>query len=140
MARNETYSFKDFTGQSLAHIPVNELTGDIVGSCFSHETPGTIVFPTNMVAVFKRCNLDNCIIPVGCTIESDKGIASSQRRFKVQNDLEDWEINEADEPTEPLSKKYFESLGLSTDPKDIPIEKREGESVTQEKERLLREA
>jgi hypothetical protein len=143
MAINKEYSFKDFTNKSLLAVPVEELTGDIVGSCFYQEgAPDTHIFPESMTGVtFKRCNLDNVYIPVGNTVTDADGVSSSQERVMVQNDQEDWKVNEVNAPIEPVNKKRFlrlkaeiEAKNLllavedkittipSIDPADIPVE------------------
>jgi hypothetical protein len=141
MAINEKYSFGDFTGQDLSSEPPEDFNGDIVGSCFYQENaPDSEIFPSGITSIFKRCNLDNVKIPAGATVQSESGIDSSSRKINIQNDLEDWVLDESLNPVEPINKKQFQDLGLSIDPNDIPAEKRTGESVTQEKERLLAEA
>lgn len=86
------YSHKDFTGRNLTAHKIEPQV--IRGSCFSQETPDSVVFPADMTGVtFEYCNLDNCVIPAGNTV-----IGGSQRRFQVQNDLNDWEIDEQNIP------------------------------------------
>ena len=119
---NKKYSFKDFTAQSFASVDPSEFNNtEIVGSCFYQEAePDTEVFPAGMVGVtFKRCNLDNVKIPPGNTVEG----SCCHRKIKVQNDLEDWFLDTSLKPVEPMSKKKFIELGISTDPKDIPATK-----------------
>jgi hypothetical protein len=141
MAINEAYSFKDFTGQDLSSVSKDELNGIIKGACFAQLSPNTVIFPSDMVATFQRCNLDNVTIPDGCTVEGADGIVSTQKKIKMQNDLEDWIVDGDNKPIEPLDKAKFIELNLSYDPKDIPIEKRSGdESLIDETERLAREA
>jgi len=120
---NDDYSFKDFTGRSNL-----EVSGIVYGSCFSQEIPDNHIFPNDMTGVtFIKCNLDNVFIPVGNTI-----IDCSQRRFFVQNDKNDWLINDwqdwlldvNDKPTMPTNHKYFTKFGLPMPlPEDIPIAK-----------------
>ena len=50
-------------------------------------------------------------------------INCSQRRFKVQNDLRDWEIDHTDKPIKVINEKYWEMSGYSIDAKDIPLQK-----------------
>lgn len=109
------YSFKDFTNRSLRDA--KDLNGKtIYASVFLQEIPDSRIFPENMKGVtFVNCNLDNVYIPPGNTV-----IGGSQRRFRVQNDLRDWLIDENNKPIEPLDKEYWESEGYSVDPKDIP--------------------
>lgn len=116
---SDKYSKKDFTGWDLtANKDMSGLT--IEGSCFSHETPDSIVFPEEMTGtIFIDCNLDNCIIPDG-----NKVIGGSQRRFKVQNDLNDWVVGEDDKPTAIIDHAIFEKYGKTPPrPEDIPAEK-----------------
>lgn len=129
---NEKYSYKDFMGQSFTHLPASDFNNsEIVGSCFYQQAaPKTKVFPVGITGVrFIRCNLDNVLIPSGNTVEPD----CCHRKIMIQNDLEDWLVDDSGKPIEPISKKTFENLGLSIDSKDIPEEKRVGDSVTQAK-------
>lgn len=119
-----TYSHKDFTGRNLTERKdMNGLT--ITGSCFSQEIPDSIVFPEDMHDVtFINCNLDNCYIPpFGNVING-----GSARRYKIQNDLNTWEIDENDIPTTVVDCDYFYKFKLMhPHPKDIPeklVEKR----------------
>lgn len=112
------YSNKNFTGWDLTD---REDLHDMVieGSCFSHEKPDSIVFPEKMTGVtFIDCNLDNCFIP-----EGNKVVGGSQRRFEIQNDLNDWIVDENGEPEKPIDHTIFEKLDLPIpDPADIPDE------------------
>ena len=111
------YSHKDFTGRDLSlRTDMNGLT--IVGSCFSHEKPDTRCFPEDMHDVtFINCNLDNCYIPP--FNNTTKGC--SRERFAVQNDLNDWIIDEEDNPVAVMDYHYFWKMGLPhPHPKDIP--------------------
>lgn len=47
----------------------------------------------------------------------------SRRRFKIQNDLRDWEIDDKDKPVKVINQKYWDLEGVSVDPKDIPAQK-----------------
>lgn len=125
---NEIYSFKAYPyhGLSLKDRPVAEFNNsEIVGSCFYQEwLKGDAkvlkdIFPDGMTGVvFKRCNLDNIKIPAGNTVDPD----CSNRRIKVQNDLEDWILNTNDEPDEPIDKAAFIRLNISINPTDIPAQ------------------
>lgn len=112
------YSFKDFTGHDLSlNTDMDGLV--IYSSNFSHETPDSKVFPQNLMGTtFIKCNLSNCEIPDGNLV-----IDCNQKRFKVQNDLRDWELDESDQPIKVLNEKFWNQKGFSVDPKDIPIEK-----------------
>lgn len=50
-------------------------------------------------------------------------INCSQKRFTVQNDLRDWEIDHMNKPVKVVNEKYWDQVGLSIDPKDIPLQK-----------------
>jgi hypothetical protein len=114
--KNEKYSHKNFTDQILTHTDPSEWDDtDVIGTCFYNQKPLTEVFPSEIKNVkFIGCNLDNIIIPDGCTIEG-----GCHRLIQVQNDGEDWLIDKDLNPIEPLNKTQFEKLGLSIDPKDI---------------------
>ena len=87
------YSNKDFTNRDLREV--EDINGQtITGSCFSQERPNTHVFPFDMKGVtFINCNLDNCFIPAGNTVQG-----GSQRRFRAQDDGFDWLIDESGLP------------------------------------------
>lgn len=138
MAINEKYSYKDFLDKDLTSLPASDFNNsEIVGSCFYQQAkPDTQVFPTRMTGVaFIRCNLDNVLIPSGNTIKSD----CCHRKIVIQNDLEDWIVDDLGKPVEPVNRKVFERLGLSIDPKDIPLTK-ETVSVTKTKEEDAKQA
>jgi len=118
MAVNDEYSKKDFTNQDLTKESADDFNNsEIVGSCFFQHTVRTDVFPSAMTGVtFEKCNLDNCVIPAGNTV--DKSCAHNQ--FIVQNDGCKWIVDASDDPTEPLNEKIFDHYSLSKDPADIP--------------------
>lgn len=120
MAVNLKYSFGDFTGQTLTHLPASDFRGDIIGSCFSQEALDTIVFPAGITATFLRCNLDNCVIPVGASVGSTQGINSTTKRIAIQNDKESWFVDGDNNPIEPMNKAEFIKYRISVDPADIP--------------------
>src|SRR3990172_7203377 len=116
MASSERYSFRDFTGHDLTTMI--DMSGIVIeGSCFSHEEPDSVVFPPSMTGTtFIDCNLDNCAIPPGNTV-----IRGSERRFKVQNDLNDWEIDGSNKAVRPVFWQVFVKYGLPLPkPEDIP--------------------
>lgn len=118
---NDSLSYKDFTGQSLKHLDPAEFNGrEIVGSCFWQENkPDSDIFPDGIEGtIFTRCNLGNVLIPPMCYVNDD----CSYPRVKVQNDAEDWVIDEDNNPIEPLNKKRFIAEGKSLDPKNIPTD------------------
>lgn len=47
-------------------------------------------------------------------------IQCSQKRFQVQNDLRDWEIDDGGDPVKVINEKLWVSKGISVDPKHIP--------------------
>ena len=136
MAQNTKYSNKDFTGRKLVNTSaIDWNNSEVVNSCFSQETPDTEVFPAGITGVvFQRCNLDNVVVPPTCTVEG-----GCHRRWKVQNDLEDWFIDVDGNPIEPMNKGHFQKLGLSIDPKDIPKVKLEKNIVHEKIEELDKE-
>lgn len=108
-------SLKDFTGRRVVTSDVS--SGDcIYGSCFSQETPDTNVFPIEVDGLtFIKCNLDNVEIPENSTL-----IDCVSRRFKCQNDLRDWEVDEYGDPVKLLDEDYWIGIGKSVDKDDIP--------------------
>lgn len=117
---DDKLSFKDFTGWDFRDRPEYDLKNKIIySSCFLKEIPDTKIFnPTMTGTTFIKCNLSNIIIPDGNTV-----IDCITTRFKVQNDLRDWEIDDVGIPTRVLSKKYWNTVGISVEPDDIPNEK-----------------
>lgn len=85
----DALSNKDMTGWNLSGR--TDLNGKIIyNSCLSNETPDAEVLPANLTgAKFIACNLDNVLIPAGNEV-----IDCTTRRFQVQNDGEDWWIEE----------------------------------------------
>lgn len=112
------YSHKDFTNRNL--LDRTDLDGQYIrSSCFSQEKPDTQVFPDSMSGVtFVNCNLDNCIIPDGNEV-----IDCSTTRYEVQNDLNDWEVDEEGNPLCIMDYLYHYKFGVPLpDPFDIPEE------------------
>lgn len=121
MGINKKYSFKDFLDQKFTDRPASEFNNsEIVGSCFAQQDrPDTQVFPTGITEVtFDGDNLDNVFIPPANIIKPN----CCHRKVMRQNDLEDWLVDNSLKPTEPRSKKEYLRLGISVDPKDIPID------------------
>lgn len=126
---NEKYFYKDFSGMRFNALKPEEFNDSIiVGSCFyrdvhedcKDEEIAVDIFPKGMAGViFRRCNLDNVLVPAGNKVEDN----CTNKRIKVQNDLCAWELDEDNQPARPIAEKMFAMLGLSTDPKDIPAEK-----------------
>lgn len=127
---NEKYSFKDFTKQTFVDVPAEEFNGTIIkGSCFAqeieYENPHAMqnVFPAGMRDVtFVRCNLDNVDVVGNNVVMQD----CANRRIKIQNDAEDWVLDNAGNPVEPVAVKMYQRLGLSIDPANLPNTLREG--------------
>jgi hypothetical protein len=128
---NDKYSQRLFKVKDL--IDAKGLDGQVIySSCFSCEEPDSPMFPEKMKGVkFYNCNLNNCLIP-----EGNEVIGGSQKRIIVQKDNEDWIVDESDKPVEPINKKFFIKLGLSTAPKDIPKTRIEG-CLTTNKQDLI---
>lgn len=59
-----------------------------------------------------------------------KLLKSSNLRFKVQNDLRDWEIDGSNKPIKVRNEKYWNMKGISVDPQFIPKEKISLEKIT----------
>lgn len=119
MSINEKYSFKDFTGQTFLDIDSDEFSNsEIKGSCFYQENePNKIVFPAGMIGVqFQRCNLDNVLMLPISTIDG----RCSNRKIMVQNDLQDWVVDMAMNPIEPVNLKHHIKVGLNINPINIP--------------------
>lgn len=135
---NEKYSHKDFTGKSLVDIKPEELNDSIIiGSCFYQENvPDCKVFPDGAKGItFIDCNLDNVLLPPESKLQN-----SSNRRILMQNDLEDWILDEKLKPIVPIEKKLFLELGLSIDSKDIPNEKLDKSIINKKREELLKDS
>lgn len=131
---DDKLSNKDFTGHDLSLRA--DLDGKVIyGSCLSNETPNAKVLPTSLIgATFIVCNLDNVLVPDGNHV-----IDCSVRRFKVQNDGEDWIIDPVTlEPIEPINKATYGKLGLSSDPADLPDEKAKKSVIREEQARLAK--
>lgn len=125
-AINEKYSYKDFMHQSFVDVPASEFNNStIVGSCFYQESIGEEevvkdIFPDGLVnVIFEKCNLDNVLIKSGMSL----GEKNSNRKIKVQNDWDDWILDDNLKPVEPMDKVRRIKAGKSIDPKDIPKDK-----------------
>uniref|UniRef100_A0A6M3KET1 Uncharacterized protein n=2 Tax=viral metagenome TaxID=1070528 RepID=A0A6M3KET1_9ZZZZ len=117
---NQTYSYQDFSNQSMVSVEKEGLDGTIIrGTNFSQNTPFAEVFPAGMTGVqFEKCNLDNCIVPEGNTVFEN----CSHRSIALMNDREWWTVDGNGDPVEPVRKTLFIAYGLSIDPDDIPAE------------------
>lgn len=119
MSMNEKYSYKDFSDKEFTkEDPVEFNDSEIIGSCFYDEKIRE-VFPKDVRGlILTKCNLDNVILPNGVTVNG-----GCHRMIQVQNDLEDWIVDEENKPIEPVEKARLIRVGLSVDPKDLPVEK-----------------
>jgi hypothetical protein len=126
---NETYSYKDYTGQDLSGISASEFAGTIKGSCFAQQwgvddtisaSGGKKIFPATITTTFENCNLDNVEIPAGATV-----LGGTNKVIKEQNDLEDWVMEDKGgwQAKELIETRRHVKYSLSTDPLDIPAEK-----------------
>jgi len=105
--------------KSLINEPASDFNNtEIVNSTFTQSEPFTDVFPPDMIGVIFRasCNLGNCNVPPGNTVEC------FNKQYKMQNDGEYWVVDTQLKPIEPLSPKQYDKYGLSKDPKDLPTE------------------
>lgn len=127
MTINKKYSFADFMHQSFKDRPAPDFNdSEVKGSCFYQEAKENDtevlkdIFPDGMTGViFQRCNLDNVLIPLGNTVESN----CTNRKIKIQNDWQDWILDVSLKPEEPMDKARRLRKGVSVDPKDIPTKK-----------------
>lgn len=108
---NKRHSFKDFTGLKLLKEPLH---GIVKGSCFDQKEPDTRVFHKDSTATFVNCNVNNCLIPPGCTVRG-----GSTLRHLPQIDGCDWEVDEDDKPVRVFGHRKRERNGLNTDPTKI---------------------
>lgn len=130
---NEKYSFRDFVGQEFTKLDAEEFNNtEIVGSNFWQDNkPFTSIFPEGMRGVtFKRCCLDNVVIPEGNIVVLDGADKCSNLQLKTQNDNEYWVVDKELKPIEPLERKQFLRLGLSLDPSSIPLTKQSDFLIT----------
>lgn len=121
---NDKYSFKNFTNQDLSKEKdlknINIYSSTFYQQCGLNDTPGwRHIFPEDMKGVtFYNCDLNNVYVPPGNTIIDPCG---RHKLLKEQNDRTQWILNEDLSPKAPLHYEYFIKLGISTDPKDIPL-------------------
>ena len=114
-------SRKDFTGVASVDIPDGAY---VYGSCFSQETPDSKIFRASMRNVtFRNCNLSNVHIPQP---NNNNLIDCQTDQFKVQNDLNDWIVDDMGVPIKPTDHATFTKLGLPMPlPQDIPATRAE---------------
>ena len=98
---NETIEFNDEVSQKVFTEPFVDIPdGAIVyaSSFYQQDSPESHVFRDDMTGVtFINCNLDNCFIPSGNTLNG-----CNNRRIKAQEDGRDWIVDENNNPVTPL--------------------------------------
>ena len=114
---DDELSFRDFTGWDFLSRPEYDFSNKIIyASCFLNETPDIEIFDNTTNATFIKCNLSNVSLPLDCI-----AIDCIQTRYKVQNDLNDWIIDETNLPLKPIDWDIFTKLNLPIPkPEDIP--------------------
>jgi hypothetical protein len=117
---SKKYSYQDFSGRSL--LNAKNLDGlTIYKSSFAQEEPDTEVFPPDVKDLRLVCvNVDNVRIPAGVTVNNRGGECGSRRRYKVQNDGRDWEVDKDDKPAKLINEEAEAAADRSIDPADIP--------------------
>lgn len=111
---------RDWSFKNFSNMPVPDLPDNIVvySTLFYHETDAEPFRRDLSGVTFVKCNLDNLVIPEGNTV-----IQCSQNRFKVQNDRNDWLLDERGDVAIPMNYRTFEKLDLPMPkPEDIPLE------------------
>lgn len=134
---DDELSFKVFTNFNFSGLKQDFSGKTICGSTFTQELPDSVVFPEKTEKLrLVYCHIENVVLPEGTVVVNPDcgGVPCWTEPFKVQNDLEDWKIDERGDPVEPVRKEEFQKLGISTDPEDIPREKLE-EPITERKRR-----
>ena len=116
---NEKYSRQDFSNMKFTDVAASEFNNTtIVGSNFYQEFFLDVdVFPNSVTGVtFENCNLDNVVIPDGCTL-----INCSNRRIQIQNDGRLWELGNNNKPVNCITQDYDDSGNLiNHSPNNIP--------------------
>ena len=128
---NKEYSRKLFSyhGLTFKNIPAEKFNNSIIiGSCFyqeylegEHEIVKDI-FPDFMEGViFISCNLDNVYVNEdNNTILKETTSSCSNKIIQVQNDWDDWILDENLNPLEPINKEDRLRAQKSISPFDIP--------------------
>lgn len=106
-------SNRDMTGWDLSRYDLRDKV--IYNSTLANETLNARILPPDHNATFIACNLDNVFVPSTYLL-----IDCSIRRFKIQNDGEDWLLDAQDKPMIPVNDKLYDRYALSKDPRDIP--------------------
>jgi hypothetical protein len=111
------YSYKSFKYQNFVDIKPEEFNGsEIIGASFYQVEPFTDVFPKDVKnCTLTRCNLDNCNIPSGFTVNG-----GTNKHIKSQNDGEYWVVDTNNKPISPRDVGKFDACGLSKSPLNIP--------------------
>jgi hypothetical protein len=104
VAKNLIYSNRDLTGQIFLDQPVGDFAGDIQGSCFYQQVYDTEVFPAGTVCNFIGCNLDNVLVPAGCTMEG-----CTNKRLMGLPDGEMYIVDAAGAPIQLLNQEQFDA-------------------------------
>lgn len=123
---NDKYSGKGYPYHDLSFKHETDMKNiNIYGSCFYQEWVEDDtevvkdIFPDDMTGVtFYNCNLDNVYVSPENTV-----VGGSYRKIKIQNDWDDWILNENLTPKEPINKEQRLKAGKSIKPKDIPKKK-----------------
>ncbi len=126
--KNDKYSFKDYTNQSL--LDAVDISGAvIIGSCFSQsvglkDKVPILVFPKDMrLVLFVECNLDNVEMPPGNMVAD----SCSMNLIQPQNDGLDWLLDKNKKPKELRGRRRLYSRGHNINPdritKKVPSEK-----------------
>jgi hypothetical protein len=125
---NEKYSYKTFVSPDFRSIDPEEFNNTCIKSSYiSHDVSmdrtGDIevdVFPQGMTGVeFVKCILNNVKIPSGNTVSAD----SDNQRIQMKNDMAVWVVDNTGKAIRPHDETWFDRLGVSKDPRDIPREK-----------------
>lgn len=116
----DKYSHKDFTNVKFVNINLESGT-TIYASCFSKEVPDFEMFPATMTGItFLECNMDNVKVPPGNLVNNFYKPAPI--KFKAQNDLRDWQLNQLNQPVKLIDEDDWKAKGYSIDPAAIPLQ------------------
>lgn len=124
---DEELSFRNFSGWEFNSRPEYKFSGKtIYNTVFTQEKPDTVVFSADTSNVtFVNCHIENVVIPLNSTIIAPdcEGEPCWTYKFKVQNDLRDWKIDNQGRAKEILNKEFWVEKGYSVKPEDIPPQK-----------------